>query len=213
MKSTRETILHTMLEKNRTTIGELATAVGINSISVRHHIAKLEAEGLVSSEEERHGVGRPRRVYFLTDKGMESFPSRYVQMSNRIIEQIKSSFPSDVIRELFSKMARSITAKYTDSDKLSSLNMEERLDLLKNVMAQEGVIIDWEKQGEEYQIKGNSCPYLQIEQNHPEICLLDKGIISTLLAVPQNSVQFSRKSGEHCVYTIPNNYNEERKNE
>ena len=65
-KNTRERVMHTMLVRERCTINELAEAVDINPISVRHHIAKLEAESLVRSEEERHGVGRPRRMYFLT---------------------------------------------------------------------------------------------------------------------------------------------------
>jgi len=68
-KSTRQRVLQTLLSRQRCTINELAEAVDINPISVRHHITKLEAEGLVTSEEERHGVGRPRRLYFLTEEG------------------------------------------------------------------------------------------------------------------------------------------------
>jgi predicted ArsR family transcriptional regulator len=72
-KSTRDRVLQTLLRKHRCTINELAEVVEINPISVRHHIAKLQAEGLVLSEEERHGVGRPRQVFFLTEAGIERF--------------------------------------------------------------------------------------------------------------------------------------------
>jgi len=65
MTSTREKILNTLLTKQRCTNNELANIVGINPISVRHHIDKLEASGLVTSEEERHGVGRPRLCIYL----------------------------------------------------------------------------------------------------------------------------------------------------
>ena len=68
MSSTREQVLQILLNRQRSTINELADAVNINPISVRHHITRLEAEGLVTSEEERHGVGRPRRIYFLTNE-------------------------------------------------------------------------------------------------------------------------------------------------
>ena len=71
MSTTRDLVLKTLLTRQRCTINDLAEAVGINPISVRHHVTKLEAGGLVVSEEERHGVGRPRRLYFLTEKGME----------------------------------------------------------------------------------------------------------------------------------------------
>ena len=84
-KNTRERVLRTLLARERCTINELAEAVEINPISVRHHIVKLEAEGLVTSEEERHGVGRPRRLYFLTEGGHEQFPTRYIRLTMRLL--------------------------------------------------------------------------------------------------------------------------------
>jgi len=88
-KSTRDRVLQTLLRKHRCTINELADVVDINPISVRHHIAKLQAEGLVTSEEERHGVGRPRQVFFLTEAGLERFPTRYMRLAIRLLEQLK----------------------------------------------------------------------------------------------------------------------------
>ena len=46
-KSTRERVLDTLLSYKKCTINDLAEAVEINPISVRHHINRLEAEGLV----------------------------------------------------------------------------------------------------------------------------------------------------------------------
>jgi len=70
MKSTRERILQSLLSHPNSTINDLAEAVGISPISVRHHLTSLQAENLVAAEEERHGVGRPRLVYILTEKGL-----------------------------------------------------------------------------------------------------------------------------------------------
>ncbi len=61
-QTTRQRVLKTLLLRHQCTVNELAEAVDINPISVRHHLNKLEAEGLVTSFEERHGVGRPRRL-------------------------------------------------------------------------------------------------------------------------------------------------------
>ena len=68
MKSTKDKILQTLLRKPKITINELAEAVGINPISVRHHLTNLQMEGLIAADEERHGVGRPRLVYSLTER-------------------------------------------------------------------------------------------------------------------------------------------------
>ncbi len=69
--NTRNRVLRSLLLNQKRTVNELAEAVDINPISVRHHVTKLEAEGLIVSEEERHGVGRPRLVFSLTPKGMD----------------------------------------------------------------------------------------------------------------------------------------------
>ena len=112
MSSTRELVLKTLLIKQRCTINDLAEAVGINPISVRHHVTKLEAASLVTSEEERHGVGRPRRHYFLTDAGMEHFPTRYLRLTTKLLAQLKENLPEKLVNEIFSNMASDLIAEY-----------------------------------------------------------------------------------------------------
>src|SRR4051812_22477453 len=110
MKSTRDRILQTLLRRPRSTINELAEAVGINPISVRHHLTNLQVEGLVTAEEERHGVGRPRLVYFLTEDGLEKFPTRYLRLTNRLLAQMKEKLPQPMIGELFKEVATQLAA-------------------------------------------------------------------------------------------------------
>ena len=102
MKSTREKVLQTLVSNPRSTILEIASEVGINAISVRHHLTSLQAASLVSAEEERHGVGRPRLVYFLTDRGMEKFPTRYYRLTNNLLTEMKASMPETDVEEYFS---------------------------------------------------------------------------------------------------------------
>ncbi len=108
IKSTREHVLKTLLTHEQCTINELAESVGINPISVRHHINKLEADGLVISNEERHGVGRPRRIYYLTEKGREQFPTRYIQLTIRLLEQLKETMPQTMVNNIFSERTKPI---------------------------------------------------------------------------------------------------------
>ena len=168
MKSTRDKILQTLLQKPRSTINTLAEAVGINPISVRHHLTNLQMEGLVEGQEERHGVGRPRLVYILTDEGMERFPTRYMQLTTRLLSQIKDTMPGPVITKLFNQIAEDLAGQY--SKDMQGLSMEERLDFVKAMLAREGFTVEWEKKGTQYEIHEISCPYYQIGIAHPEVC-------------------------------------------
>jgi DeoR family suf operon transcriptional repressor len=199
-KNTRERVLQTLLLRERTTINELADTVQINPISVRHHISRLEADGLVASEETRHGVGRPRRFYFLTEKGREQFPTRYIRLTMRLLEQLKESVPPVFIKGLFTQMAQDMAADYRSE--MTGLPMDQRIELVKKFLAREGFNVEVEKMGDSYHIRESSCPYFQVGQTHPEVCSLDQTIISTLLNIPAQKVQCLLHGDAHCTYIV-----------
>jgi predicted ArsR family transcriptional regulator len=200
MKSTRDRILQTILHQPRRTINELAEAVDINPISARHHLTNLQAEGLVAAEEERHGVGRPRLVYFLTEEGMEKFPTHYLRLTTRLLTQMKETMPAPVVSKLFTQIADDMASDYTDQ--VQGLGMEERLDFVKTLLAEEGFTVEWEKKGEQYHIHEISCPYYQIGISHPEVCTVDQVLISKMLALPAEKVQCILNGGAHCTYVV-----------
>jgi DeoR family suf operon transcriptional repressor len=200
MKSTRDKILQTLLHKPRSTINTLAEAVGINPISVRHHLTNLQMEGLVEGQEERHGVGRPRLVYILTNEGMERFPTRYMQLTTRLLSQMKDTMPGAVIAKLFNQIAEDMASHY--SSDMQGLSMEERLDFVKEMLGHEGFTVEWEKKGGQYEIHEISCPYYQIGIAHPEVCTVDQTLISKMLALPANKVQCILSGAAHCTYVI-----------
>jgi DeoR family suf operon transcriptional repressor len=202
MTSTRERVLNTLLTRPRANINDLAESVGINPISVRHHIARLEAEGLVTSDEELHGVGRPRRVYFLTEDGVEHFPTRYMRLTLRLLEQLKEIMPEQAVQKLFTSLAEGLVEDYTGEGQTDGLTMEERLDLLQKTLTQEGFNVEWEKQGDVYHIREINCPYLHISQNHPEVCSVDQKLISAFLDVPAEKVTCVLHGDAHCTYVV-----------
>ena len=200
MKSTKERILQTLLRHPKITINQLAEAVEINPISVRHHLTNLQMEGLIEAEEVRHGVGRPRLVYSLTQDGMERFPTKYLRLTTRLLTQMKETMPAPMVSQLFNQIAEDLAKEY--SSQIQGLSMEERLEFLKELLAQEGFTVEWEKKGSEYQIHEISCPYYQLGVAHPEVCTMDQTLISKMLALPANKVQCILNGGSHCTYVV-----------
>ncbi len=200
MKSTRDRIVQTLAKHPRSTITGLAGEVGINPISVRHHLTNLQVEGLVVAEEERHGVGRPRLVYLLTEHGLESFPTRYLRLTRRLLDQLKSTMPEPMVSKLFTQMAADMAEDYTDQ--MKGLSMEQRLELARTLLSEEGFNVEWEKTGNQYRINEITCPYLQIGQNHPEVYTVDQTLISRMLAVPAEKVQCILAGDAMCTYVV-----------
>lgn len=201
MANTRKLVLKNLLNKQRCTINDLADAVNINPISVRHHITRLEADGLVASIEERHGVGRPRRIYYLTKEGMEQFPSRYINISLKILEKLKDNMESNTVRKLFEEIAENIVKDNYGKVDLESFELNERVELTRKLLINEGFNVETEKVGDTYIIKELSCPYINLSQEHREFCIIDKTIISNMLSVPVRQTNCVLDGDPYCSYT------------
>jgi len=202
MTVTREKVLRTLLTHPRSTINEIADAVGISPISVRHHITSLQVENLVVSDEERHGVGRPRQLFTLTEAGVEQFPTRYVKLTLRLLKRLKETMPEHLVNNLFTQMAKELADDLAADIDTSNLTIEERMALILELLRQEGFSIEWEKVGNNFLIHEASCPYYFIGQDHPEICTVDQVLISTILNLPAEKTKCILNGDNVCTYAI-----------
>lgn len=200
MKSTKDRITEYLLKYPRSSINELAEAIGINAISVRHHLTNLESEGLIEAEEERHGVGRPRLVYYLTERGMESFPTCYLRLTNLLIERLKYILTESQLQNLFQDIATQLAEEHVK--KAQGLPLAQRLPILTELLAEQGFLIDWEKKGEAYIIREMTCPFKQISNSHPEICTIDTILISSVLGVDRDKIARLDDAAVYKTYQI-----------
>ncbi len=201
MKSTREKILLFLLKNPKSTINDLAETAQINTISVRHHLNNLLAEGLILAEEERHGVGRPRLVYLLSDEGLERFPSRYYRLTNRILDRFRETVSPEILNGIFKEIAKDIASDHRQT--LKNLSLEGKLNFLQNLLDEEGFNVEWEKKQDHYLIHEVSCPYFHVAQTHPEVCNLDQTLISEMLEIPANKLNCILNGDHHCSFVIP----------
>ncbi len=200
--NTRNRVLRSLLLNQKRTVNELAEAVDINPISVRHHVTKLEAEGLIVSEEERHGVGRPRLIFSLTPKGMEQFPQRYLQLTLRLLEQLKSSLPEKVLGNIFKEIAEGIAEDLTHDINLEDLDLKERLELLQEVLTAEGFMVEIQEEEGNFYIVEASCPYHHVGEDYPEICVVDQELIAHFVSSTPKRVECILDGDKQCKYLI-----------
>lgn len=197
---TRKIILRTLRSQGKCTVKELAEAAEVSPVSVRHHLSNLQAEGLVSVEEVRHGVGRPHHSFSLTEKALELFPTRYYRLTNRLLEELKESMPGERVDELFSGVADNMASQF--AKELGDLPLEERLHRLVELLQQEGFDTELEREGDQLLLHELSCPFVHVGQEHPEVCLLDQSLIAHALSLPVERVTWLLKGDLHCTYAV-----------
>jgi predicted ArsR family transcriptional regulator len=200
MHNTRQEILRTIKAGGQATVAELASALAISPVSVRHHLSTLQAEGLLKSVEVRHGVGRPHLAYLLTEAAHERFPARYMRLSDRLLDDLKSSLPPRAIEDMFTRMAEGMVADY--AARLEGKPLEEKMELLIELLGAEGFMARWNRTGETISLTEYSCPYLAIGQRHPEVCALDQTVIRHVLNASVEKTTCVLEGGDHCVFVI-----------
>jgi predicted ArsR family transcriptional regulator len=198
--STRDQILRSLKIQGSSTVLELAGECDVSPVSIRHHLSVLQAEDLIRAEEVRHGVGRPRHVFSLTEKGHELFPSRYFRLTNRLLDEIKDSLDSQVVIGLFSGIAESMAQDYAEA--LQAVPLDQRIHRLIELLSEEGFEAEVLEQDQRLVIRELSCPYLQVGKEHPEVCMVDQRFISTALGVPVDRVTWLLEGDAHCSFSV-----------
>ena len=200
MKSTRDKILNTLLTQRQATIKQLSEVVGINGISVRHHLINLQAEGLVTAEEQRHGVGRPAFVYRLTEKGMEKFPTNYLKLTNYLLAELEESLSPEELEATFKRIGKKQAEESTNIDKNQPI--EAQLEQLANQLASDRFLLSWKKEGDSIILQSDNCPYLHVGKEHPEICKIDETLFSEALGREVKLETCMLRGDPRCTYKI-----------
>ena len=200
MKSTREKILNTLLTQRQATIKQLSEVVGINGISVRHHLINLQAEGLVTAEEQRRGVGRPAFVYRLTEKGMEKFPTNYLKLTNYLLTELEETLSPEELEATFERIGKKQAEESTNIDKNQPI--ETQLEQLANQLASDRFMLSWKKEGDSIILQSDNCPYLHVGKEHPEICRIDETLFSEALGREVQLETCMLRGDPSCTYKI-----------
>ena len=200
MTATRDEIINTLRRRGSASVNELADTTGVTPVSIRHHLSSLQAEGLVTAAESHSGVGRPKLLYSLTQAAIERFPTKYLRLTDRLLDEMKATLPSPVIESIFAAMAQGIAADH--ASKLEGKALDEKMTLLVELLGEEGFMAEWNKVGESYQLTEYNCPYFMIGQRHPEVCTIDQTLISRMLSRPVAKSTCLLNGDPHCVFVI-----------
>jgi predicted ArsR family transcriptional regulator len=85
---------------------EIASALGVSRTGVLQQLHALETSGLVSRQAIRHGVGRPRHVYDVTDAAQDLFPTNYDGLASGLLAAIREIGGQELIDGVFDERRR-----------------------------------------------------------------------------------------------------------
>src|SRR5579864_8851872 len=89
---TGDRILYLLKSKGPQTAAQLAKRLGLTAMAVRQHLYRFDTDGMVVFAEQRRPVGRPIRVWRLTERAAERFPESHAELTLEIIVAVRATF-------------------------------------------------------------------------------------------------------------------------
>ncbi len=208
MQSTKEQILAHLKRTGGGTVDSLATEFGLARMTVRQHLAVLERDALVISQQERRQKGRPRLFFTLSEGGQELFPKRYERLADLALqevafldaEEIQGLSPEDKKRLLLKKMADRVYRQH--EGRVREKSLRERVVIVTDILREEGGFAEWSDHGGEFEIADHNCVYRRVVDSHRDLCDWHLSLLGQLLGRDVQCSQFMSQGAECCRFVV-----------
>jgi DeoR family transcriptional regulator, suf operon transcriptional repressor len=185
---TKEKILELLLGGSKSA-GEVAERLQIQKSAVRVHLESLQSLRAVRSKFKIEKMGRPKKVYELTEKGREFFPRKYDLFLNLVLDKIAGKKGQAEAREIIESIAEDIAsgirAKIDKNNHTTTHDLEQSLKIINDATNQMGFAssLGREEEDNSYYIQSKNCILHKVASaNQDMIChgLHDKIISKSL---------------------------------
>jgi len=103
---TEDRILYLLKSKGPQTAGQLAKRLGVTAMAVRQHLYGFGKQGLVAFADQRRPVGRPVRVWRLTERAAARFPESHAELTLEMIAAVRATFGEEGLDRLLAERTR-----------------------------------------------------------------------------------------------------------
>lgn len=115
----------------------IAAALGISRQATLQHLERLVADGLIAHSDARRGVGRPRRVWALTEKAQARFPDTHAQLTLEMLDAVRAEFGEDGVERMILRREAATATGYAAAMS-DAETLEARVQRLAEIRTAEG---------------------------------------------------------------------------
>jgi predicted ArsR family transcriptional regulator len=199
-RSTRMEVLELLRRKGRSSAETIANDLGVTPNAVRQHLTNLERDGLVVSQPERSGRGRPSLLFGLTERADSVFPKRYGQLATMVLQEVQEMGGPDALDEVFARVAaRHANAIERDLD---GLDFDEKLRRVVAWIGRAGTLVEQTESPEGVKVTIHNCPFRNTALKFPQVCTITPQLISRLTGAPISQADSIHRRDPYCSFVV-----------
>jgi predicted ArsR family transcriptional regulator len=202
-RAAADRILMRLKSRGPQTAGDLGTALKITGEAARQQLARLAEEGLVASESEPHGVGRPSLVWQLTPKGNARFPDTHAELTVQLIDAVRTELGEKALGQLVAARERNMEAAYAETMQ-GAKGLRGRVERLAELRNRDGYMAEWSPKGRGFLLVENHCPICAAATVCNGFCRSELELFAKVLgpAVNVKRVEHIVEGARRCAYEI-----------
>ena len=197
-------VLHALKAAGPQTAEALGRKLGMTAVGARQHLTRLQQEDLVAAEDRSEGVGRPKRVWSLTDAGHARFPDNHAGLTLDLIAAIRKAGGEAMLDQVIG--LREQAALKTYRARLEGANsLKEKVKRLAAIRSEEGYMARSEagKDGA-LLLVANHCPICVAAKSCQGFCRSELALFRTVLGddVTVERTEHVLGGAHRCVYRV-----------
>src|SRR5258705_13335976 len=157
-------VLYALKSSGPQSADALARRLKVTVVAARQQLGRLLEKGLVAFEDRREGVGRPKRVWSMSEAGHARFPDSHASMTIDLIQAIGAAFGSEGLDRVIFFNETATPQIYTERLR-PGRSLAERAKLLAEQRDEEGYMAE---------VKRLPDGALMLIENHCPICVAAK---------------------------------------
>ena len=167
---TIDSIIRLLKTNGPSDASKLASQLQISDAAVRQHLYRLRAQNLACNVEEKRPMGRPAKLWSLTEKAHQRFPDSHAELTCRLLASIEDVHGAEGLKHIVCRCAHDQITQYKSKIR-SSDPLKSRLKSLAEIRNQEGYMAEVEESDDgSYVFVENHCPICFVVQTRNEFC-------------------------------------------
>lgn len=185
----------------------LAKQLQVTPMAVRQHLQALLAEGWVRYAEQRRPLGRPVKLWELTERSSDFFADSHADLMVDLLRGIEAAFGTAALEKLLRDRTLRQIQNYSDrlAETARGSDWQERVAAIAQLRSQEGYMAEVISQPDEsLLLVENHCPINAAARTCQLLCRAEQEVFKTLLGpgVSIERVEHLVQGDRRCAYRI-----------
>lgn len=201
MSNTADRLLYQLKSRGPQSAATLAAACAITPMGAHKQLQALAGQGLVGFRDEPQGVGRPRRIWVLTDAGHGRFPDRHGDLAVQLLRHAAEQLGPQALNTLITAREAESEAQYRQR-LAGATTLGERVQALAEARCEEGYMARAAQDGDGWLLIEDHCPICAAATQCQGFCRSELALFRRCLGAQVERTEHLLAGARRCAYRI-----------